>query len=211
MEAAADGATPAPSLVLASGSPRRLDVLRQLGLHAVVRPSAVDETYLPGESPVAHVERLARAKAADEASRLTGALVIAGDTIVVLDGRVLGKPRDPTDAVSMLMSLAGRTHEVLTALALAGKHGTVSTVSRASVRFRDFDADAARDYVETGEPLDKAGAYGIQGLGAALVESIAGDYYCIVGFPVGAFLDLLARAGWRYEFGRIVSATQSHT
>jgi septum formation protein len=157
------------------------------------------------------VERLARGKAAAEGSRQPESLVVAGDTIVVLDGRVLGKPKDATDALSMLMSLAGRTHEVLTALALAGKHGTVSVVSRASVRFRDFDADAARSYVDTGEPLDKAGAYGIQGFGAALVDSIAGDYYCVVGLPVGAFLDLLARAGWRYEFGRLTPATHSRT
>jgi septum formation protein len=196
----------APRLVLASGSPRRLDVLRQLGLSAEVRPAAVDESYAPGELPVVHVERLARAKAAAEAVRRPDALVIAGDTVVVLDGRVLGKPQDETDAVCMLLTLAGRTHDVLSALAIAGKHGTVSSVSRASVRFRDFDADTARLYVETGEPLDKAGAYGIQGLGSALVDSIAGDYYCVVGFPVGAFLDLLARAGWRYEFGRITSA-----
>jgi len=197
----------APVLVLASGSPRRLDVLRQLGLCPEVQPSFVDESYLPGEAPVQHVERLARAKAAAAASRRPEGLVIAGDTIVVLDGRVLGKPRDATEAVSTLMSLAGRTHEVFTALALAGSHGIVSAVSRASVRFRDFDVDTASRYVETGEPLDKAGAYGIQGLGAALVDAIAGDYYCVVGFPVGAFLDLLARAGWRYEFGRITPAS----
>jgi septum formation protein len=197
----------APRLVLASGSPRRLDVLRQLGLQPEVRPSSEDESYSPGESPLQHVERLARAKAAAEASRQPEALVIAGDTIVVLDGRVLGKPGATTEAVSTLMSLAGRTHEVFTALALAGSHGIVSAVSRTSVRFRDFDVDTASRYVETGEPFDKAGAYGIQGLGAALVDSIAGDYYCVVGFPVGAFIDLLARAGWRYEFGRLTSAS----
>jgi septum formation protein len=197
-----------PPLVLASASPRRLDVLRQLGLAPEVRAGTVDESYLPGESPAAHVERLARAKAAAEAARRPDALVVAGDTIVVLDGRVLGKPKDGADAAAMLMGLAGRTHEVLTALALAGGHGLVSAVSRASVRFRDFDADTARAYVESGEPLDKAGAYGIQGLGAALVESISGDYYCVVGFPVAAFLDLLARAGWRYEFGRLTPASR---
>jgi septum formation protein len=195
-----------PRLVLASGSPRRLDVLAQLGLSAEARPSAVDESHLPGETPAAHVERLARAKAAATAAEHPHALVVAGDTIVVLDGRVLGKPQDASDATAMLLSLAGRTHEVLTAIALAGSHGVVSAVSRTAVRFRDFDADTAEAYVATGEPMEKAGAYGIQGLGAALVESIAGDYYCVVGFPVGAFLDLLARAGWRYEFGRLTSA-----
>ena len=201
-----DGAGPAPRLVLASGSPRRLDVLRQLGLEVEVRPSDVDESHLPGESPSAHVERLARAKAAAEGVKQPDALVIAGDTVVVVDGRILGKPADADDAVGKLMTLSGRTHEVLTALALAGRHGTLSQVSRASVRFRDFEVATARSYVETGEPLDKAGAYGIQGFGAALIESIAGDYYCVVGFPVGAFLDLLARAGWRYEFGRVTSS-----
>ncbi|MGE0159393.1 MAG: nucleoside triphosphate pyrophosphatase [Gemmatimonadales bacterium] len=199
--------TQTPRLVLASGSPRRRDVLAQLGLHPDVRPSSVDETYPHGESPAAHVERLARAKAAAEGALQPDALVLAGDTIVVLDGRVLGKPKDAHDAVATLMSLAGRTHEVMSALALAGKHGMVSQVSRASVRFRDFDAATARAYAETGEPLDKAGAYGIQGLGAALIDSIAGDYYCVVGLPVGALLDLLARAGWRYEFGRLIPAS----
>jgi septum formation protein len=192
-----------PCLVLASASQRRLDVLRKLGLDAEVRPADVDESLLTGELPVAHVERLARAKAVAAWTQDQDALVIGGDTVVVSGGRVIGKPKDPEGAVATLLSLAGRTHEVLTALALAGAHGTVSGVGRASVRFRDFDADAARAYVETGEPLDKAGAYGIQGLGAALVDSIAGDYYCVVGFPVGVFLDLLERAGWRYEFGRI--------
>ncbi len=195
--------TVTPRLVLASGSPRRADVLRQLGLDPEIRPADVDESYLAGETPVAHVERLARTKAEVAAARDRGALVVGGDTVVVTDGRVLGKPKDADDAVSMLVSLAGRSHEVLSGLALVGAHGTVSAVARAEVRFRAFDREAARIYTETGEPLDKAGAYGIQGLGAALVDAVDGDYYCVVGFPVGAFLDLLARAGWRYDFGRL--------
>jgi septum formation protein len=105
--------------------------------------------------------------------------------------------------VAMLLSLAGRSHEVLTGLALAGAHGVVSGVARTSVRFRDFDEATARRYAETGEPMDKAGAYGIQGLGAALVEGLDGDYYSVVGLPVRLFLDLLERAGWRYDFGEI--------
>ncbi len=192
-----------PRLVLASGSPRRADVLRQLGLAPEVRPADVDESYLPGETPPAHVERLARAKVELVAAQDRTALVVGGDTVVVIDGRVLSKPADADDAVSVLVSLAGRSHEVYTGLALAGAHGTLASVARATVRFRAFDRDAARRYVETGEPLDKAGAYGIQGLGAALVDSIDGDYYCVVGFPVGALVDLLARAGWRYDFGRL--------
>jgi septum formation protein len=192
-----------PRLVLASGSPRRADVLRQLGLDPEIRPAEVDEAYRAGETPAAHVERLARTKAGVAAARDPSALVVGGDTVVVTDGRVLGKPKDTDDAVSMLVSLAGRSHEVLSGLALAGAHGTVSAVARAEVRFRPFDREAARCYAETGEPLDKAGAYGIQGLGAALVDAVDGDYYCVVGFPVGAFLDLLVRAGWRYDFGRL--------
>ena len=190
-------------LVLASGSPRRADVLRQLGLRPEIRPADVDESYLVGETPTAHVERLARAKAELVAARERDALVVAGDTVVVSEGRVLGKPKSADDAVSMLVSLAGRSHDVLSGIALAGAHGTVSAVARAGVRFRPFEREAALRYAATGEPLDKAGAYGIQGLGAALVDAVDGDYYCVVGLPVGAFVDLLARAGWRYDFGRL--------
>lgn len=197
-----------PRLVLASGSPRRADVLRQLGLAPEVRPADADESYLPGETPAAHVERLARTKAELVASRDPGALVVGGDTVVVIDGRVLSKPSGVDDAVATLVSLAARSHEVYTGLALVGAHGTLAAVARATVRFRAFDQGTARRYVETGEPLDKAGAYGIQGLGAALVDSIDGDYYCVVGFPVGAFLDLLTRAGWRYDFGRLTPIPQ---
>jgi septum formation protein len=186
--------------VLASASPRREEIVRRLGLHPRVAPADVDESHRPGETPSEHVERLARAKAEAVAAQTPGALVIGGDTVVVHEGRALGKPADAEEAVRMLVSLAGRTHEVLTGIALAGPHGTVSAVEGTEVRFRDFDAAAARAYAATGEPLDKAGAYGIQGLGAALVEEIAGDYYTVVGFPVARFLDLLSRAGWRYTF-----------
>jgi septum formation protein len=190
-------------LVLASGSPRRADILRQLGLDPEVLPADVDEVYLPGESPSEHVDRLAQAKAAYVAGERVDALVVGGDTVVLDEGRVLGKPKDVDEAVEMLLRLAGRPHQVLTGLALAGAHGVVSGVTGTSVRFRDFDEATARRYAETGEPMDKAGSYGIQGLGAALVEGLDGDYYSVVGFPVGTFLDLLERAGWRYNFGEI--------
>jgi septum formation protein len=190
-------------LILASQSPRRLKILRQLGLDPEVRPATLDEELEPGETPEEHVERLARAKAELVALDVPDALVIGGDTIVLRDERVLGKPESTDQAMQMLMSLAGREHEVLSALALVGRHGVVSRSHRTTVRFRDYDVEAARRYVATGEPMDKAGAYGIQGLGAALVESLVGDYYSVVGFPVGVFLDLLGRAGWRYDFGRI--------
>lgn len=190
-------------LVLASKSPRRLEILRQLGLRPEVRPASLDEELEPGEGPTEHVKRLARAKAELVALDIPDALVVGGDTIVLRDERVLGKPESEEHAVQMLMSLAGRDHEVLSGLALVGDHGVVSGVSRTTVRFRDFDRAAARRYVASGEPMDKAGAYGIQGLGAALVAGVDGDYYSVVGFPVGLFLDLMTRAGWRYEFGRL--------
>ena len=175
-------------LILASNSPRRLDILHQLGLNPVVQSPAVDEVYMPGESPAAHVERLARAKAEVVAETEPDALVIGGDTVVVSENRLLGKPEDENAAVEMLLSLAGREHQVLTS---------------AEVRFRNFTEAEARRYVVSGEPMDKAGAYAIQGLGAALVAGIVGDYYTVVGFPVGTFLDLLSRFGWRYEFGSL--------
>jgi septum formation protein len=123
--------------------------------------------------------------------------------VVVRDDEVLGKPRDEADAVAMLESLSGRTHEVLSGIAVAGPHGILDAATRTVVRFRAFDHDTARRYVATGEPMDKAGAYGIQGLGAALVEEVDGDYYSIVGLPVAALLRLLRLAGWRYDFGAL--------
>lgn len=193
----------APPLVLASASPRRLMLLRQLGLDPEVRPASVDEAGLPGEVPRAHVQRLARMKAEAVVAPGRPELVVGGDTVVVRDDSLLGKPRDEEEAVSMLLSLAGRDHRVLTGIAVAGPAGTVSGVGEARVRFRAFPASEARAYVATGEPMDKAGAYGVQGLGAALVEEIRGDYYSVVGFPVATFLELLRRSGWQYAFGRL--------
>jgi len=188
-------------LILASASPRRAELLRRLGIEPEIIPAHVDEAYLPGESPEAHVERLARLKAETAARSAPGTLVVGGDTVVVLDGRILGKPEDDEAAVSTLLSLAGRTHQVYSGVALAGTHGVLSAVGRAEVRFRDFGRAEAGAYAATGEPRDKAGAYGIQGMGAALVEEIRGDYYSVVGLPVGLLVDLLRRAGWRYAFG----------
>ena len=196
-----------PRLILASGSPRRSDVLAQLGLDHLVMPADVDESYLGGETPAEHVERLACAKATAISAREPDALVIGGDTVVVDGERVLGKPADEAAAVDMLVSLAGRSHMVLSGIALAGPHGIVSSVAETVVRFRAFSEDAARAYAATGEPLDKAGAYGIQGLGAALGEAIDGDYYSVMGFPVDAFGNVLVEAGWRYEFGRLTRSS----
>jgi len=193
-------------LILASASPRRAELLRGLGIEPEVVPAHVDEAYLPGESPEAHVERLARLKAETVARNAPDALVVGGDTVVVLDGRILGKPEDDEAAVSMLLALSGHTHEVHSGVALAGPHGVLSTVGRAEVRFRGFGPAEAGAYAATGEPRDKAGAYGIQGMGAALVEEIRGDYYSVVGLPIGLLVDLLRRAGWRYAFGSLEPA-----
>jgi septum formation protein len=197
----------APPLVLASASPRRTGLLHMLGLKHDVVPSDVDEAALPGEQPDAHVDRLARAKAERVARVRPDALVLGGDTIVALDGEILGKPARRQDAVATLMRLSGRDHVVHSGLAVVAPGGpTYASVSRTRVRFRSFDEQTARRYVGTGEPLDKAGSYGIQGFGAALVDSIDGDYFTVVGFPIPDLIRLLERAGWRYAFGSLEPA-----
>lgn len=190
-----------PRLVLASASPRRAELLSQMGLRAEIRPARVDERYLAGETPVRHVERLARAKAEAVARNVPDALVVAGDTVVVAGDRVLGKPASEDEATEMLLSLSGRSHMVFSGVAVVGPDVEESGVSSTEVLFRAFGEAEARAYVATGEPMDKAGSYGIQGKGAALVAEIRGDYYTVVGLPVALFLELLERAGWRYAFG----------
>lgn len=195
----------APRIVLASASPRRRLLLEQLGLDVQVRPAHVDEAALPGESPPAHVERLAREKAGAVAAEAPDALVIGGDTVVVLDGEILTKPAGPEEAVSMLLRLQGREHRVDTGVAVAAPGGrTVAAVVSADVRFRAFDRSMAEAYVATGEPLDKAGAYGIQGYGSVLVEGIRGDYFAVMGLPVAQVVRLLEELGWRYVFGGLM-------
>ena len=173
-----------------------------LGLSFTVEPAEVPETVQKDESAEAHVERLARDKAAAVASVYPAAVVLGGDTVVTLDGEILGKPSGPLEAEAMLLRLAGRTHTVASGLALALPSGDVrSGVSRTEVTFRRFSPEFVHAYVATGEPLDKAGAYGIQGLGAALVTEIRGDYYGVVGLPVALLLRLFEEGGWEYAFG----------
>jgi septum formation protein len=194
-----------PDLILASASPRRAEILSRLGLRFRTVPSRVQEDGLDGEAPVEHAQRLAQEKALEVGRLHPGAMVLAGDTVVVRDGVLLGKPRDREHAMEMLLSLAGRTHQVMSGLALAFPDGSLrSGASVTMVEFRPFDERFARCYVETGEPMDKAGAYGIQGLGGVLVRGITGDYQTVVGLPVSLLLDLLEEGGWRYEFGAIV-------
>lgn len=193
---------PPPSLVLASASPRRAAILRRLGLEFEVRPAGLDEERRPGEPPEGRAVRLARRKAIAVSRARPDALVVGADTVVALGEELLEKPRDEAEAVRMLLGLSGRTHTVLTGIALASPDGTVDTgISRTRVTFRAVDEDHIRAYAATGEPLDKAGGYGIQARGAALVSRIEGDYYAVVGLPVTLLLDLLEAAGWRYRFG----------
>ena len=133
-----------------------------------------------------------------------GALVVGGDTVVVMDGRVFEKPEGPAEAVEMLVSLAGRTHRVYSGLAVSANGKVESRVARAGVTFRPATREMIERYVETGEPLDKAGSYGIQGYGAALVHRIEGDYYTVVGLSVAALVGLLPRVGLKYRPGAIV-------
>jgi septum formation protein len=197
--------TPPLPIILASASPRRAEILRLLALEFQVIPPSVSEDLLPGESPEAHAVRLSRAKAMEVWGRRRGALVLAGDTVVVLGREMLGKPGDSAEALRMLRALSGQTHTVCSGLALVVPSGEVFTGSLSTqVSFRRFDEKFARAYVGTGEPLDKAGAYGIQGLGSVLIREIRGDYTTVVGFPVPLFLDLLLGAGLRYEFGGLV-------
>jgi septum formation protein len=189
---------PLPTIVLASASPRRKQLLEMLGYPVLVHPHAIPEVPLPRESPIEYSRRLAREKA----QGIPGRLVLGADTIVVLEGEVMEKPAGPEDAVRMLLRLAGRRHEVVSSVALqAGGEMRVAT-DVTGVTFRPAGEAFLRAYVATGEPLDKAGAYGIQGYGAALVERIEGDFFGVMGLPVRLVLELLAAAGERYEFGR---------
>jgi septum formation protein len=189
------------ALILASASPRRREILGQLGVAFRVEPSGIDETLLPGETPGVHVRRLAAEKAVEVAHRWSGdrarPLVLAADTIVLIEGEVLGKPRDDVDAVRMLGLLAGRTHEVITALAVREIDGGYADdlALTTAVEFRELDAPTLQAYVASGEGRDKAGSYAIQGLGAGLVRAINGSYTNVVGMPAVETLQALMRAG----------------
>lgn len=192
-----------PPLVLASASPRRRFLLAQLGLRFEVVVAAVDEAVLPGETAPAHVRRLALSKARAVAARRPDALVVGGDTVVTFHGDILGKPADEAAALATLLRLQGHEHRVETGVAVVGPSGEeAADVVGADVRFRSFDRQLAEAYVATGEPMDKAGAYGVQGFGAALVESIRGDYFAVMGLPVSRLVLLLEEFGWSYRFER---------
>jgi len=187
-----------PDIVLASASPRRAAVLRMLGLSFSVVPADVEERRGQGEPPRRYVERLSRAKVGRVMATHTDALVIGGDTVVVLDGGVLEKPRHGAEAVRMLSSLSGGEHEGYSGLAVAAHGRIASNVATARVIFRTLTRGVIEAYLATGEPLDKAGAYGVQGRGASLVARIEGDYYTVVGLSVAAFVDLIPSVGFEY-------------
>lgn len=190
-----------PPLVLASRSPRRVQLLEMLGLSFDVTPAEVDEAAHPSAAPREVAEYLAREKALSVARLRPDALVIGCDTLVVVDGETLGKPADASEAVQMLLRLQGREHRVETGIAIAAPDGRVeSSVEGIRVRFRPFDRRTAEEYVATGEPLDKAGAYGIQGYGATLVDWIEGDFFAVMGLPIARMISLFRALGWRYNF-----------
>ena len=179
-------------LVLASRSPRRADLLTSAGYDFEVAPADIDERLLDGETPAAHVRRLAREKAARVARDHPGAIVLGADTVVVLDAVMLGKPADDADAASMLGRLSGRTHDVLTGVALHTRNAQRCDVDSTRVTFRELTAAEVAWYVGSGEPGGKAGAYAIQGRAARFVTRIEGSYTNVVGLPI-ALVDHLLR------------------
>ena len=184
-----------PDLYLASSSPRRCELLRQIGVDFATVTAAVDETPLDGEAPCNYVERLALAKARAGWSYSSTAArrpVLGADTTVVCDGINMGKPSDMADAVAMLMRLSGRTHPVISAVAVVQGERSATRVVITEVRFRELSVVECEAYWETGEPVDKAGAYGIQGYAAVFVEAISGSYSNVVGLPLLETAELLA-------------------
>ncbi len=190
-------------VILASQSPRRRELLTLVGIPHEVRPMDIDESYLAGEHPRAHCDRLAREKAALVARDEFDAVVIGSDTIVVVDGDVLGKPRDDAHAVEMLSRLSGRSHAVMTAVAVQWRGVERSAVEEVGVTFHPLTPDEIHAYVRTREPMDKAGAYGIQGFGATIVERVDGDYFAVMGLPLQRMVRLMAQLGVTYRFGAL--------
>ena len=188
-----------PRVILASQSPRRRELLSLIGIPHDVRPADVDETYPAGELPREHAIRLAREKAAAIAE--PDAVVIGSDTIVVVDGDVLGKPGDANEAARMLRRLSGRSHVVITAVAVAWRGRMESDAEEVGVTFHELSEERIAAYVATGEPMDKAGAYGIQGFGAVNVARVDGDYFAVMGLPLQLLIRVCERLGLRYDYG----------
>jgi septum formation protein len=183
-------------LVLASASPRRAELLRQLGVAFEQRPASTDEQLQAGESPADYVVRLAREKSAElQRALLDDRAVLGADTVVVLDGQVLGKPLDHFDGLAMLARLSGREHRVLTAVCVRRADQVEECLSDTAVKFATLSREQCEAYLATGDAWDKAGAYGIQGLAGAFVETISGSYSGVVGLPLAQTWQLLQRVG----------------
>jgi len=182
-----------PKLVLASASPRRAEILRNIGWPFEAVAANIDESRYDHEDAPTYVKRVAREKAEDVRARLPGATIVAADTVVVVDGEILGKPRDDEDARRMLRLLQGRRHDVLTGVTVFHGNGDKPRITHESteVIFAEMDDDEIGWYIDTGEPMDKAGAYAIQGLGARFIKGIRGDYSNVVGLPVRVLYELI--------------------
>jgi len=178
------------SVVLASASPRRLGLLKNIGVDPEVRPADIDETPLPGESAARYVERLAVAKA--EAVARDGEVVIAADTTVSINGQIIGKPASRAEALDILRTLSGRTHTVFTGLAVLSPSGTTSAIVTSEVTFIQAGEDLLAWYADTDEPYDKAGAYGLQGAGSMLVAGVQGSVTNVVGLPLAQLHELMS-------------------
>ena len=176
-------------VILASASPRRQELLKQLGLEFDIEPAHIDESELPDETPLEHVRRLAEEKGKAISRKHKDKVIISSDTIVLLDNDILGKPQDTADAARMLKCLSGQSHDVITAFSIicADKGLCANEYDITTVHFRELNDEEIRDYIEGGSPMDKAGAYGIQDLSANFVDSINGCFYNVIGFPVARF------------------------
>ena len=195
----------APLLCLASASPRRRELLGQLGVPHVLAVPNIDETVLAGESAADYVVRMARAKVLIVHPHGAGLPILAADTAVLVDERICGKPASAEDGIAMLLGLSGRTHEVLTAVALAAAGEVSHRLSRSEVRFRHLSLAEAIAYWNTGESHDKAGSYAVQGHGAVFVEHLSGSYSGVMGLPLFETAELLAAAGVSYWLGGAAS------
>jgi septum formation protein len=195
-------------VVLASGSPRRHQLLTLVGIPHEVQPASIDETIRHRETPHRHAERLAREKASAIATRDPNLITIGADTIVVTNRKVLGKPADVAQAAAMLKQLSGREHTVVTAVAVSRGKKLRSAVEEVRVKFRKLHDDEIDAYIATGEPMDKAGAYGIQGYGATIVECVDGDYFAVMGLPLARLVALLRDVGVKYRFGEPLTSAE---
>jgi septum formation protein len=188
----------APRIILASGSPRRSALLRQMGLEFEVVPSDVAEENVPVARPASYAKRLARLKAREVSKQVSEGIIIGADTVVCLGDRIFGKPKDTDDATNTLRLLGGKVHRVITGICVMNKYSktAVTKAVTTKVKFRELEDKLIDWYVHTGEPMDKSGCYGIQGKGAVLVEWIKGDYSNVVGLPIATLSEILEGMGF---------------